>query len=276
MAQGYVLLSNSFQGFFYDTLAACHQAYADPQGLSRAPYQPTYFLSCLTLFRSCRAAENLLYQGYPLEAFSLLRDMSERALLLSGWTRGLTNFKALNATRVLSEEGNEDRENRLRKEWEKEERRVIGLLIGRDSGLPPEVVKWLARWRAMFHMQVHGSRMTAATEFGKWLMGKSQLSIGPIPSDDSVTMYINSAPEVHWMILRLLPFLQLSPGAFGSSWASRWTVLNESFDFYQAGFEALGKPVGTAVRRLIENKFELTPNDTYVELSPDEESELKQ
>ncbi|MDX1409978.1 MAG: GAF domain-containing protein, partial [Saprospiraceae bacterium] len=48
--------------------------------------------------------------------------------------------------------------------------------------------------------------------------------------EDSLTGYVNSSPEVYWMILRVLPFLQLSPGGFGPQWASNWRLLDQSFD----------------------------------------------
>lgn len=274
-ALGYLVLTNSFQSFLYDTLHACTNQYRTPNSTRSAPYQPLFFLECLTLFRSCRAAESLLYEGYPLDAFSLLRDMRDRSLLLGAWTKGLTNYKALHATHVLSETRGLDRDevvDQVRKARENEERQVMGLMTGKNSDLSAETIRWLRQWTSIFNLQVHGSHLTTASEFGDWVRKVGPLSIGPVPQEKSITLYINSSPEVHWLILRVLPFLQLSPGAFGTSWAAKWQVLDESFNFYQAGFEALGKPMGTAVRRLIEEKFTLTPVHCYVEYSPDNDT----
>lgn len=271
-SRGYLVLSNSFQTFLYDSLVACLDQYRKPNATSAAPYQPTFLLDCLTLFRSWRAADSLLYRGYPFDAYSLLRDMLDRTIFLGAWALGLSTYQALNGTAALKEAARLDRDevgDRMRKAREGEQRRLLKLMIGTESGLDSDTILWLRRWRSLYNLQVHGSRLASASEFGDWLRGKEPLSIGPLPKDDSITIYINSAPEICWMILRILPFLQLSPDAFGTSWAKRWTVLDESFDVYQAAFEALGKPMGTAVRRFIERRFTLKPHDYYVEYGPD-------
>ncbi len=271
-AHGYIVLSNSFQTFFYSTLVACVSQYRESTATESAPYQPTFLLDCLTLFRSCRATNSLLFRGYPLDAYALLRDVVDRTLLLNAWALGLTNYKALNATQVLKDGASLDRDelsDKMRKAREQEQRRVLTLMIGTGSGLGQDTITWLRRWKSLFNLEVHGSRLTSAGEFGDWLRGKEALSIGPKPRSDSITTFINSASEVYWMILRILPFLQLSPGAFGTDWSERWKVLDESFDLYQAAFEALGKEMGTAVRRLVETHFTLAPESSYVEYSPD-------
>lgn len=269
---GYMVLGNSFQTFLYDSLVACLEQYRKPNSTSGAPYQPVFFLDCLTLFRSCRATDSLLYRGYPLDAYSLLRDVLDRAIFLDAWALGLSTYQALNATAVLKEAAGLDRDevsDQMRKAREDEQRRLLKLMIGTESGFDSDTIVWIRRWRSLFNLQVHGSRLAFASDFGNWVRGKEQLSIGPVPKDRSITMYTNSSPEIYWMILRILPFLQLSPGSFGASWAMKWKVLNESFDLHQAAFEALGKPMGTAVRRFIESKFTLTPRDSYVEYGPD-------
>jgi hypothetical protein len=270
--RGYVVLSNSFQAFFYDSLVACLDQYRKPNSTSEAPYQPMFFVDCLTLFRSLRAADTLLYRGYPLDAYSLLRDMLDRTIFLGAWALGLSTYQALNATTVVRGADALDQDvvsDRMRKARENEQRRLLKLMIGAESGLEPDTIVWLRRWRALLNLQVHGSRLASASDFGSWVRGEQPLSIGPVPNDGSITTYVNSAPEIDWMILRILPFLQLSSEAFRESWAMRWRVLNESFDFYEAAFEALGKPMGTAVRRFIESKFTLTPRDSYAEYGPD-------
>ena len=271
-AHGYLVIANSFQSFFYDSLIACLQQYVNRDATTAAPYQPPFFLNCLTLFRSCRSTNTLLLCGYPLDAYALLRDVVDRTIFLGAWTLGLTSYQALNGTQALNDAEGQDRDkvsDAIRKARENEQRRLLRLMMGSDSGLDQDTILWLRRWKSLFNLEVHGSRLTTAAEFAAWVKRREGLSIGPVPRDESVTTFINTAPEGYWMILRLLPFLQLSSGAFGDDWAAKWRVLDESFDFYQAGLEKLGKPMGTAVRRLIEKKFTLTPQSAYVEYGPD-------
>jgi len=268
---GYVVLTNSFQSLFHSSLAACLEQYHTTSSTSTAPYQPAFFLDCLALFRSCRSTESLLYRGYPLDAYALLRDVADRAIFLGAWAVGLSSYQALNATSALQEGAGLDRDeirDRIRRAREQEQGKLLRLMMGAESGLDPDTIVWLRRWRSLFNLQVHGSRLTTASDFSRWVRRREPLSLGPVPDVDDVTVYTNTSPEVYWMILRLLPFMQLSPGVFGPSWAYEWSVLDESFDFYQSGFEALGKPMGTAIRRFIEAKFKLRPGDAYIEYGP--------
>ncbi len=267
-AYGYVVLANSFQSFFYETITTCLTQYRHPNATKEAPYQPTVLLEHLTLFRSIRATENLLYCGYPLDAYSLLRDVRDRAIFLAAIISGITSYQALNATHLLPPDGvepDDDLADAMRKVREQEERRVMALMMGEASGLPEATQRLLRRWRRVFNLEVHGSRLTTAGEFTDWLRKKEPLSIGPVPREGPVTVYINTAPPVFWMVHRTLPFLQLKRGAFGTAWSQKWRILDDAFRTYQLGFEASGKPSGPAVRELVETKFPFSVDTIYVE-----------
>ncbi len=264
---GYGTLADSFESFFYDTLVKALNQYVDKNATKDAPYQPMYFLGQLTVFRSIRAAENLLYLGYPLDGMSLLRDIKDRAVFFAAWISGLTTYYALNALDLLPKE--DDLSVEASRTWRgargKEENRILQLMLRMASGFEESIKRGLQKWEDFFNFEVHGSHFTMAAEFGGWMRGTEPLSIAPVPKDRSAAGYMNRAAEVFWMVHRTLPFLQLSQGAFGQSWAEKWFVLDDSFRLYQRSFEELGKPIATAVRVFIERKFPFTPATIYIE-----------
>ena len=72
-------------------------------------------------------------------------------------------------------------------------------------------------------------------------------------------MYLNRAVEVGWMLLCVLPFLQVEPRAFGEQWASKWLLLDNGFRLQVKGLAELDKPIGEVFPRLIAAKFNFIP-----------------
>ena len=71
--------------------------------------------------------------------------------------------------------------------------------------------------------------------------------------------FSNRACEVGWMILKVLPLLQVTPGQFDAYWAGTWKILDESFRFLSSGLAAEKKPIGAAIVELLEQKFNFSP-----------------
>lgn len=267
---GYRTLADSFQSFFYDTLVHTLNQYRDKNTTKDAPYHPLYLVSQLTVFRSIRAAENLLYLGYPLNGVSLLRDVKDRAVFFAAWINDLTNWRKLYAADRLPDK--DDTSIEASRAWhravEKEENRVLKLMLRDQSDFEEPIKTNLRKWEDFFNTELHGSRFTTTAEFGGWLKREESLSIAPVPKDGSAASYCNRAGEVFWMVHRTLPFLQLVEGAFGSTWTEKWIVLDDSFRVYQLSLEELKKPIATAVRVFIERKFQFTPATIYIERDP--------
>lgn len=264
---GYRTLAESFQTFFYDTLTHTLNQYRDENATKEAPYHGLYLVSQLTVFRSVRAAENLLYRGYPLDGLSLLRDIKDRAVFFAAWISGFTSWRALYASDRLP--GKDDTSIEASRAWRRaiarEENRILKLMLRETSDFEEPVKSDLQRWEDFFNLELHGSRFTTAQEFGGWMKREESVSVAPVPKDRSVAGYCNHAAEVFWMLHRTLPFLQLVEGAFGSTWAEKWGVLDDSFRLYQLSFEEQGNSIATAVRVFIDRKFQFTPATIYIE-----------
>lgn len=264
---GYKTLADSFQRFFYDTLVHALNQYRKKDATKDAPYHALYVVSQLTVFRSIRAAENLLYRGYPLDGLSLLRDIKDRAVFFAAWISGFTSWRALYASDCLP--GKDDTSIEASRAWRRaiahEENRILKLMLRENSDFEEPVKSDLQRWEDFFNFELHGSRFTTAQEFGGWMKREESVSVAPVPKDRSVAGYCDHAAEVFWMLHRTLPFLQLVEGAFGSTWAEKWGVLDDSFRMYQLSFEEQGNLIAKAVRVFIERKFQFTPATIYIE-----------
>ena len=76
---------------------------------------------------------------------------------------------------------------------------------------------------------------------------------------------MNRSSELGWLILRLLPYLQMTESAFGDGWHRKYLVLDESFRFMVHGLTKLGKKIGEAFITLVDEKFSFKPPFRYFE-----------
>lgn len=261
--KGQFVLMDSFFGFFVETINKAVKFASLKKWPPEYSYYPLVLHYYVTIFRSFRAAENLLKSGYPLDGYALLRDLKDRAIFVGALVHGKTSFQKLSG--VLENQFvtsiTEKEYQRIKKRRKDEECRVLNEMIRRKSGLPADVQKELEIWENLFHEGVHGSRLTFARDIG-WLQGKRPLSLGPIPDEGSIAPYINRASEIGWLFLRTFPFLQLEPNAFGKEWREKWTVLDDSFLIMIQALEKAGKKIGQAIPVLVNMKFTF-PDDLY-------------
>ncbi len=277
--EAHEILADSFQSFWIDTIRLSLRMYGlRPANASVEYYAPT-LLDHIAAFRSVRGAEVLFYNGYPMDGFGLVRDITESALLMAAIAHGYTTYKRVNGLTALGQvrDGNtgagnvaDDRKRRhasldkVRAARIKEQKQVLSRMIGARSGLKPDTIELLRASVDMFHTEVHGSRLTAL-ESKEWIQQGSAMSFGPVPEKWSVAGYVNRSEEACWMWLRLLPCLQLAAGGFGAEWARRWKVLDESFRYQVEGLCDLGKPIGKAILELTDEKFPFDMGNVYIE-----------
>lgn len=261
--QGQFVLMDSFFGFFIETVNKAVKFAHLKKWPPEYPNYPLVLLYYATIFRSFRAAENLLKCGYPLDGYALLRDLKDRAIFAGALAHGKTSFpKLFGALKDQSVTSITEKEyQRIKKEIKNEEHRIFSEMIRKKSGLPADIQKELEIWESFFHEEVHGSRLTFTQDID-WLRGKQPLSLGPVPHEMPIAMYLNRASEIGWLLLRTIPFLQLEPGAFGEEWREKWTVLDDSFRIMIEGLEKMGKKIAQAISVLINVKFTF-PEDLH-------------
>ncbi len=271
--KGHRILIDSFMDFYAESLMSMVATLQKNSG----PKNLTYYSVCLNmflvLFRGFRASENLFVTGYPLDGFSLQRNLKDQILGLGAIANGFMSFSHLFGHYGLPEDRrwtNEDKDNSL-KNRKKAERNIIKRMTGKNSGLSNNDVRELEKWHQIFHQQVHGSRFTFYGEAGQWMFQKAgKFSLGPRHDENSAAMYMNRAVEISWMILRVLPFIQTSSGNLGKDWEKKWIILDESFLFSVRSLERMDKKIAGSFINLINSKFNFDPKDSYKEIDADE------
>ena len=261
---GQGVLIDSFQSFYVETIMNAIDWVAAHGWPKDCDYYAPLLFYYITTFRGFRACENLLLKGYPLDGYGLLRDLKDRCIFLAGIAHNITSFPALFGIKAIKGKTIEEWQ-KIKKGIKKEEHHVLGKMIRKDSGLPEEISKELYRWEQMFHEQVHGSKFTFFLEGGDWMKGKGPISVGPLPNERSMAMYMNRAAEIGWMLTRLLLFLQPVQDAFGVEWKKRYSILDDSFSVMVRSLGDMGKKIADAFIFFIDTKFSFPKNFHYLE-----------
>lgn len=252
--RGHYALMDSFHEFFLRTLRRALTL--NKKGAAPPEEWWMVFLEFLTAFRTWRAAELTFRTGYPLSGYVLLRDLKDRALVLSAVARGISTLRKVHAYESLDHSAEKVSEE-MKKLRKREEWRIRREVVGKESGMSASSVTALRTWAEMFHTQVHGARLSL-TDYLPWLKGEQPLTFGPQIREPSASAYTNRAAEVGWLWTRLFPVLQTGQG-FGTTWGSEWRVLDESFRYMVVTLKELQKPaldeLVDAICELVSKKF---------------------
>jgi len=131
---------DSFLAFFIETLDLVRQDIAShgcPKDAKNYAIAWAYYSN---LFRRFRACELLSMKGYPLDAYSLMRDLKDRAFLLAGVAHNITTFPTIvGAVELPSSADRNEYGKRSTKVRRDVEQKVSHYLIGKDSGLPQNI-----------------------------------------------------------------------------------------------------------------------------------------
>jgi hypothetical protein len=259
---GYRALAHSFYEFYIQTFKIIKNSVNKFDISIRFPNYNAIVLIHLSTFKNLRASEILFQKGYPLDGFSLLRDLFERSLFLGAMMNKYTSFQKLFGAKAFSEKIDNDfvkykRIKKLRQDAEKE------VFHKMSQGIDEENLVELGILRKLLNDEIHSSRLTFAMECSDLLKGRFLESFGPNFNRKICALYMNRFTEVGWMILRTLPFLQPESNFFKDDWSKKWNILDESFCFM---VDSLNKKIAIAVKELIEKKFPFDPQYSYFEV----------
>ena len=261
--RGQNVLIDSFQSFYIETLNLATDLVGQHGWPVRSNSYALAFAQFLSLFRRYRACEILFYSGYPLDGYSLFRDVKDRAFMLAGVAHNMTTLtKVLGDVPVMEDMAAwRKRTARKRKDLE---HRISKEMYGETSGFSPDIVSILRHWDSLFHEEVHGGRLSLIHEME--FLAKGMLNrVGPSFHEQAFTVYMNRSAELGWLILRLLPYLQVTERAFGEDWYRKYEILDESFLFMVQGLTSIGKKIGEAFIALVEKKFTFSQPFYYSE-----------
>lgn len=261
---GQNILLNSFQSFFIDTLTLANDQIKLKGWPKELAHYPVALVSISNLFRRFRACEILYSKGYPLDAYSLMRDVKDRTFMLTGVAHNFITFQQLIGAPDRRPADPKEYKKKLTRSRKDAESLITQRLMGLASGLPVDVQDDLKGWADLFHFEVHGGSLSLLAEITA-IQRRSLPQIGPSVDEDGVLMYINRSSELGWLALRLLPFLQLSEGAFGMGWEQKMQVLDNSFRHMVEQFGVQGKKFGPSFITMADTNFQCKKPFYYFE-----------
>jgi hypothetical protein len=207
-----------------------------------------------------RAAEVLSVNGYPLDGYALQRNLKDQAIAVGAVVGGISSFPALYGVKESTSTPWTKKDQRVAFNRRKaEEKQIFSRMIGKSSGLDVAHLEALTQWNELFHIQVHGSRLSTMREIFSWIRDKKDFSVGPRIDDDSSALYMNRFTEIAWMTLRLLPFLQTDKVCFTNEWQHQSEMLDNALRVSVEGLGSLGKKIAPAFIAMIEQKFATSP-----------------
>ena len=256
---GHIVLLDSFQGFFLETLNSAYRIINQDDWRAEHPQYYlvlAYFTAC---FESFRAAGNIFHKGYATDAYLLLRSLKERAIYLCGVANNITTI-----TKMVAYAGSDLRKagaDKKKKEIEAEEKRVLQKILRKQSGLPHHDIHELSKWEQLFNAETHGAKLSLSDVINGLQSGRPILCSREL----TLTFYINRVSEIAWMFTRLLPYLQPTQNFFGENWRKKWQVLDESFLITEQSLSDMKKKIAEAFIVLINSKFIFNENFYYFE-----------
>lgn len=258
---GALLLVRTHENFFLesiDKLNVCRDNFTEKRSL---PFYKRNFLPHLvSVFQQACAAELLATHGYPLPAYSMLRNIYDQLVLVSAAMQGFTNFyKIEGVIKGKTILGKESR--KLRKETE---RNVKLKMVGKESNLTVSTIEHLKLLDEMFDLEVHGSRFSHANMISWINGGEPNLWVHPKYKVEAVALFINHFCGITWMVHRLLPLLQTSTMSFPDSWVKTWHIIDEKYiDQLHYYASRQQKKVSLAFIEFVESKFPFNGTTLY-------------
>jgi hypothetical protein len=254
--QGQIALANAFVSFFLETIESYNATEKRP------PSSNTIILLSRLIhsFQSLCAVENLGNTGYPLHAYTLLRNTFDNNQLTSAWMQGVTSIEdilGVDAERKLTEQESRT----MRKKTEQAVNRWAG---GDGSGLSQPTRDALKNWNGLFDRETHGANFSMANAL---LEAEAEgVAVLPVYSEKTHAIYVNRYCEIGWMTHRLLPLVQASGCSYPEEWAKKWATLDECFETSVERLTSqLGKPIGEAIVEFVQTKFPFDAGSSFPE-----------
>jgi hypothetical protein len=263
---GYLALSDAFKCMFLESVELANTHIPPQIKVNLSEHYPQFVPRIVSAFHYVCGAERAALNGYPLPAYTTLRNVFDTTTLMSAAMQGLTNFYLIEG---LDEKGQligggpdfdpiKAKRARIDDEW-----KVRKKMTGKDSGLQPSTIDHLRKLDEMYDSEVHGARLSLADAMG-YMKGKAPLNVLPKFKDISFAIFMNRYCEVCWTIHRLLPLIQPPDTSMPDAWVEKWEVLDDSFELtIRSLSKDLGKGVGDAYADFVQAKFPFSATSTF-------------
>lgn len=262
--RGYRLMHQCFLSFLAESLERAN-AHLPPSDGQWSLYRPL-LVFVAGVFSRVRSAEVLYLHGYPWDAYSLLRDLKERAMFLASVLSGHTSLDRVLGISGDTSDPEQDYYGLLRTMAERRKRehvRVRLLMTGRTSGLPKDVQTDLRNWGELFHAEVHLSQQSYLVDGLEPYRRTGRLQLGPQKSLEAATMYMNRSIEIIWCLHRTVPIVQPRPRTFDDDWRHKWDVLDGCLGHAVEALALQGKELIPSVIIWVQTKFAFDTSWSY-------------
>lgn len=257
--QGYLALSDAFKCCFLETVELINTECGPKVKQQLSEHYASFVPRVSQSFRSICGAERLATRGYPYQAYTLLRNIFDNAVLTSAALQKITDFYSIEGV-TPNQDFDPIEAKKLRKKTEFAMRKVM---TGHKSGLTASTITELEQWDALFDLETHGARLSATTAMN-WMKGQGGLPVLPKFDESAFAMFMNRYTEVGWMLHRLIPLLQPPDAPLSDAWKEKWQILDESFEQTVHSLTTqLGKPIGSAVVEFVNAKFPFSPKTVF-------------
>jgi hypothetical protein len=260
--RGHDALSDAFKSFFLETVESINVGLV-PKIKTPLPAEHALFSTRLVLyFRSLCGAEGAAKCGYPLQAYTLLRNVFDDEILTSAALQKIATFYSIEGVDPSHSSAVFD-PREAKKRRKKTELEVRDVMTGVKSGLSQKTLDELGIWDALFDYETHGGRLSMAREMS-WLKGTAPLAVMPAFDERMYATFMNRFSEIAWMAHRLLPNIQPLDMPFSQAWKEKWRMLDDAFERMVASLSVqLGKGIGDALVELVKAKFPFTENSSF-------------
>jgi hypothetical protein len=253
---GHVLLMDAFFDFYIETMRRTAMRTETIWPDNKIVFTLTHIA---TLWRF-RVSYFTFWNGYFVDAESLLRAVLENALSIAALHMGIVSFKEMFGDGAIEQGKNrsvDETYKAIRARIMECDRKIQSEMIGSKSGLSLNAQEDFRLFVQGLHMAVHKSQTTFLWGFKKWLT-KQPLSFFPSWDEGLASSYVNNSMFLGWMITKTFPLLQLTCNEFSNGWNKKYKVLDQSFKEAVANFP---EHFGRTVEELIEKKFDF--RNTY-------------
>jgi len=257
--KGFMALSAAWKCFFLETVERVNSDIISKISSPPSESYPLFVERLGQYFQGLCASEVVAIAGYPLQAYTLLRNVFDSVILTAAVTEGKTDFLRLEG---LDAAGQFD-PLAFRKLRRKEENAVRPQMTGKQSGLSETTLDELSKWDVLFDDETHGGLLSRAYS-ADWLRGKQRLPILPRFEEMPFGNFMNRYCEIAWMVHRLLPLVQFSSHSLAEEWKGKWKTIDECF-YSTADALAVqnGKAIGRAIIELVTTKLPFDENSTF-------------
>ncbi len=238
--KGFFFIMDAFFDFSIETL----QNLTKIKRLKWPKKAPIITVIQVVTFWRFRASYIAFYNGYYIDATSLLRAIYENVLLIAALRLNLIEIDDVFGKLKIEDSkefSEKEIENLIRKYNRESESKINSYFFGKGSGLSSFAKKHLKIFKMNLHNSVHKCKVNFFYYYGNWSKRQKNLPIFPEYNEDLASFYTNSCMFIAWIVLRTLPFLQV-----------KYKILDESFREMIEGFP---KPLGRAMEELVEKKF---------------------